>query len=449
LLHLMTMLTPSGVHLAGWRHPKSWGELTMNLDHAIELAQIAEAGKLDMVFVADGNAVRWVDSPAYFEANGPSDRPATFEPLTLYGAISQHTKHIGLLATATTTYEEPYLVARRFASLDHLSSGRVGWNVVTGSFPGDSKNFSREEHPEKAARYERANEFVDVCKGLWDSWAADAFLEDKATGRFLDAARVHVLDHRGEYFSVRGPLNVARSPQGYPVLCVAGQSEAGRELAAKHADVVFSVSTNLSDSQEFYADIKGRLAAYDRSPDTLKILPGCTVYVGREEGEAEAFYDELQGLITPALGVPYLSRLLQTDLSEFAVDGPLPDLPEETNAIASFRDEILRMAQRDHLTIRETYERVLPARGHVIFKGTASQVADEMQAWYEAGGADGFMVGMAVQPSGLRDFIELVVPELQRRGLFRTDYEGRTLREHLGLPLPKNQFFDAEALARR
>jgi alkanesulfonate monooxygenase len=438
----MTGLHGLGSHLAGWRHPKAWTHQTMNLDHAVEIAKIAEAGKFDMLFVADGNAVRQMDKPALFEANSPSDRPAGFEPLTLYSAISQHTQHIGLLATATTTYEEPYLLARRFASLDHLSKGRACWNVVTGSYPGDSVNFGLEKHVDKAVRYERSDEFVEVCKGLWDSWAADAFIEDQSTGRYLDASRVHTMNHKGKHFSVQGPLNVARMPQGYPVLFLAGQSEAGREMAAKQADCVFAVSNTLAEAQEFYADVKGRLAKYGRSPDSMKIMPGCTVYVGRTEAEADDLYAELQELITPTIGVPYLSKLTEMDLSPYDIDDPMPDLSSETNAIAAFRNQIDAMAKRDDLTIRQTYERVLPSMGHTIFKGTAEQVVDEMEAWYKGNAADGFNIAVPVMPGGLHDFVDLVVPELQRRGLFRTEYEGATLRDNLGLTTPKNQFFE-------
>ncbi|SPT64003.1 LLM class flavin-dependent oxidoreductase [Actinomadura madurae] len=442
MLHLMTPLLALGSHLAGWRHPKAWTRQTMNLDQAIELAKIAEAGKFDLVFLADGNAVRQMDKPALFEANSQSDRPAGFEPLTLLSAISQHTEHIGLLATATTTYEEPYLLARRFASLDHLSKGRACWNIVTGSYPGDSVNFGFDKHVDKAVRYERADEFVDACKGLWDSWAADAFIEDQNTGRYLDASRVHTLNHKGKHFSVQGPLNIARMPQGYPVLFLAGQSEAGRELAAKQADCVFSVSNTLPEAQEFYADIKGRLDRYGRAPDSLKVMPGCTVYVGRSEAEADDLYRALQELITPDVGVAYLSKLVDMDLSAYDCDGPMPDLSVETNAIAAFRVQIGAIVQRENLTIRQAYERVLPSMGHTIFKGTALQVADEMEEWYRGKGADGFLINAPIMPSGLHDFVDLVVPELQRRGLFRTAYEGGTLRDRLGLPTPRNPFFD-------
>ena len=443
MMHLMTGLLPLGFHLAGWRHPDSYDHQTMNLDQAIEVAQIAEAAKFDMVFVADGNAVRQMDNPDLFEANSISDRPAAYDPITLYAAVSQHTSHIGLLATASTTYEEPYVMARRFASLDHVSRGRACWNVVTGSYPGDSVNFGFAQHVEKSLRYERSDEFVEVCKGLWNSWAADAFIEDKESGRYLDASRVHTLDHVGRHFSVKGPLNVARMPQGYPVLCLAGQSEEGREMAAKQSDLVFSIASTLDEAQLFYADVKRRLPAYGRSPESLKILPGVTVYVGESEAEVDDLYEELQGLIEPRVGVAYLSKLVEMDLRGYDVDGPLPDLSGDTNAIAAYRIMIRAMSEREGgLTIRQTYERVLPSMGQTVFRGTAVQVADQMEEWYRGGAADGFNVGFPVMPTGLKTFSRLVIPELQRRGLFRTEYEGTTLRSSLHLPTPVNPYFD-------
>ncbi|MGD0432764.1 MAG: NtaA/DmoA family FMN-dependent monooxygenase, partial [Acetobacteraceae bacterium] len=287
MMNLMTGLLGLGGHLGGWRHRDAWTDNVMNLDHAIETARAAERGKFDLLFLADGNAVRQMDKPTLFAANSPSDRPAVFEPVTLLAAIAQFTRHIGLLATATTTYDEPYLVARRFASLDHLSKGRACWNIVTTSYPDDSLNFSRTEHVARDVRYERAREFVQVAKGLWDSWAEDAFIQDQEAGRFLDPARVHVLNHKGKHFQVKGPLNVARCPQGYPLLFSAGQSEEGRELAAEHADCLFAVTNTKLAGQRFYADMKGRLDKYGRQSDSLRILPGAAVYVGRTAGEAD------------------------------------------------------------------------------------------------------------------------------------------------------------------
>jgi FMN-dependent oxidoreductase (nitrilotriacetate monooxygenase family) len=442
MMNLMTGLGSIGGHLGGWRHPNSWDDTVMNLEQNIHTAKLAERGKFDMLFLADGNAVRQMDKPALFEANSPSDRPANFEPVTLLAALSQHTKHIDLLATATTTYEEPYLLARKFASLDHLSGGRACWNIVTGSYPGDSVNFGYAEHIPREVRYERSEEFVEVVKGLWDSWAADAFIQEKETGRYLDKERVHVLNHVGKHLSVKGPLNVARMPQAYPVLFLAGQSEQGRELAAKHADCVFAVADNQIAAVAFYDDVKARLDAYDREPDSLRILPGCTVYIGESEAEADDLYDELQSLISPAVGVPYLSKLTEMDLSPYPIDGPLPDLSGEVVGISSFRRNIAEMATREDLTIRQTYERVLPSMGHVVFKGDAVQVADQMEEWFTNRACDGFNLGAPVMPFGLERIVDNLIPELQRRGLFRSEYTGSTLRENMGLATPENPFFD-------
>ncbi|HWX48540.1 MAG TPA: LLM class flavin-dependent oxidoreductase [Roseomonas sp.] len=436
MMNLMTSLIGLGSHLAGWRHRDAWSNTCMNLDQAIQIAKLAERGKLDLLFLADGNAVRQMDKPELFAANSRSDRPAVFEPLTLLAALSQHTRHIGLFATATTTYDEPYLLARRFASLDHLSKGRACWNIVTGSYPGDSVNFGRAQHVPRAERYERAREFVQVCKGLWDSWAEDAFIEDKATGRYLDPTKVQRLNHVGKHFSVQGPLNVARPIQGHPLLFTAGQSEEGREMAAELAEGLFSVCTEKAEAQAFYADVKGRMAKYGRDPDTLRILPGCSVYVGRSEAEAEELYAELQELILPSLGVAYLSKACEADLSGYPLDGPLPDLSGEVAGVASYRKAIAEMARRENLTIRQTYQRVVPSLGHVVFKGDPVQVADQMEDWYRGKACDGFNVDMPVLPRCLQDFVELVVPELQRRGIFRKEYAGGTLRETMGLPRP-------------
>ncbi|MEZ3159585.1 LLM class flavin-dependent oxidoreductase [Microbacterium sp. BWT-B31] len=447
MLNLMTGLGSLGGHLGGWRHPKAWRGTHLNLDHHIKAAQLAERGKFDILFLADGNAVRQMDKPALFEANSPSDRPSVFEPLTLLSAISQHTNSIGLLATATTTYDEPYLLARRFASLDHLSNGRACWNIVTGSYPGDALNFSRDEHVEKATRYERAGEFVEVAKGLWNSWDDGAFIEDRESGRYLDASRVHTLHHEGPHFQVKGPLNIARPPQGFPVLFLAGQSEAGRDLAARHADCVFSVAGTIENGRAYRDDMMARLDAYDRAPETLRVIPGASVYVAESEAEADDLYEELQSLISPALGVPYLSKLVEMDLSGYDVDGPLPDLSGDVVGIVSFRKTIAEMAAKEGLTIRQTYERVLPSMGHVLFKGTAVTVADQIEEWYRTGACDGFNIGGPVMPLGLESIVELLIPELQRRGLFRTEYTGRTLRENMGLPTPRNPYFEKELIA--
>lgn len=436
-----------GAHLGGWRHPDSWSPAMMNLQNTILCAQIAERGKLDLIFLADGNGVRQMDKPALFSACSPSDRPAVYEPVTLLSAVAMFTKHIGLVATATTTYEEPYTLARKFASLDHLSGGRAGWNLVTTSNAEDALNFSRDAHMQREDRYERAREFAEVVRGLWDSWAEDAFPQDKGTGQFLDAAKVRLLNHKGKHFSVRGPLNVARAPQGHPVIFSAGQSDAGRELIASTADCVFASGNSKEETAELYADIKGRMAKHGRHPDTLKILPGLAVYVGRTAAEADELFEQLQALIPETLGVEYLSKLLEMDLSSYPLDGPVPELGEQNVGGTAGRYSVHNMAKRDNLSIRQTYQRILGASGGGMFKGDPKMVADQMEDWYNSKACDGFIVGGPVMPRGLNDFVDLVVPELRRRGLFRKEYEGSTLRDNLGLTKPVNPHFPAMASA--
>ncbi len=330
-------------------------------------------------------------------------------------------------------------------SLDHISKGRAGWNLVTASNAGDALNFGLSEHMSRADRYERAQEFYEVVVDLWDSWAEDAFPQDKASGQFLDPARVRCIDHVGKHFSVKGPLNVARTPQGRPVVFMAGQSEPGMELAARYADALFGAGTTKQDCLGAYADIKGRMGKYGRDPDSLRILPGVSVFVGRTEAEADELYRELQSLISPALGMHYLSKLLEYELQALPLDGPIPDLPEQTLGGSSARRFILDMARRENLTIRQTYERVLPSLGSPLFKGTASQVADEMEDWVASKACDGFVIMAPLAPRGLRDFVDLVVPELQRRGSFRREYTSSTLRGNMGLATPVNAHFKRAA----
>jgi N-acetyl-S-(2-succino)cysteine monooxygenase len=363
-----------------------------------------------------------------------------FEPLTLLSALSAVTEHIGLVATASTTYNEPYHLARKFASLDHLSGGRAGWNIVTSSQDAEARNFNRDHHMDHALRYERAREFVRVTTGLWDSWDDDAFLRDKESGVYVDPDKVHVLNHKDKHFSVRGPLNVARPVQGYPVLVQAGASEDGQDFAAQAAEVIFTAQPTLAEAQAFYAGIKGRLAKYGRSPDQLKIMPGIFAVVGQTEQEAKEKYDQLQDLIDPIVGLSLLSGLVgNVDLSGYPLDGPLPELPE-TNNNKSRLKLVQDLAGREKLTIRQLYLAVAGARGHRTIWGTPVQIADQLEEWFINDAADGFNIMPPYLPGGLDDFVELVVPELRRRGLFRTEYEGRTLRENLGLIRPTSQF---------
>jgi FMN-dependent oxidoreductase (nitrilotriacetate monooxygenase family) len=350
------------------------------------------------------------------------------------------TEHLGLIATASTTYNEPYHVARKFASLDHISGGRAGWNVVTSANPNEAMNFGREEHLEHGERYHRAREFFDVVTGLWDSWADDAFIRNVETGTYFDPEKMHVLDHRGPHLSVRGPLNVARPIQGWPVIVQAGASEAGRQLAAETAEVIFNGPNNLDDAQRFYADVKGRLQALGRSRDHLKILPGAFVVVGDTAADARTKKTRLDGLVHPDSGIATLSVQLGHDVSGLELDGPLPELPE-SNASKSSRQKLIDMAKRDHLTVRQLAQYVGGSFGVLEIIGTPAMIADQMEEWLTTEGCDGFNIMFPYLPGGLDDFVDRVVPELQRRGLFRREYEGKTLRENLGLPRPQNRFF--------
>ncbi len=434
MMHLVTIPSMVGGHLGGWRHRDAFGDSVMNLDAVVEMARTAERGKFDAVFLADGNGVREMERPALFAANFPSARPAMFEPTTLLSAIAMTTSRIGLVATATSTFDEPWMVARRFSSMDHISRGRAGWNLVTASNADDALNFGRAAVG-REDRYARATEFYEVVTALWDSWAPDAFPQDKDTGQYLDPARVASIDHAGAHFTVKGPLSLPPTPQGRPVVFMAGQSVPGMELAARYADALFGAGSTKEDCIRAYADIKGRMPKYGRNPDALKILPGVSIFVGPTTAEAERLYEELQSLISPALGVHYLSKQLTCDLTGCDVDGPVPaDIPMEVVGGSSLRRYMLDMIRREGLTVRQAYERLLPSIGSPLFKGSPTQVADLMEEWWRAGAGDGFTIMAPVQPRGLRDVVDLLVPELQRRGLFRTDYGGTTLRCHLGLP---------------
>jgi FMN-dependent oxidoreductase (nitrilotriacetate monooxygenase family) len=438
-IKLGAFLQNTGHHVASWRHPDVPLDSSLDFGFYKRLAQTAERAKFDLVFLADGNAV-WGDRGQGGEVLKRSGKLVRFEPLTLLSALSAVTEHVGLVATASTTYNEPYHIARKFASLDYLSGGRAGWNIVTSSQDAEAKNFSRDHHMDHALRYERAREFVQVTTGLWDSWDDDAFIRDKASGIYVDPDKVHVLNHKDKHFSVRGPLNVARPVQGYPVLVQAGASEDGQDFAAQTAEVIFTAQPTLAEAQAFYAGIKGRLAKYGRSPDQLKIMPGIFAVIGQTEQEAKAKYDQLQDLIDPIVGLSLLSGLVgNVDLSAYPLDGPLPELPE-TNNNKSRLKLVQDLAGREKLTIRETYLAVAGARGHRTIWGTPVQIADQLEEWFVTDAADGFNIMPPYLPGGLDDFVELVVPELRRRGLFRSEYEGRTLRENLGLSRPTSQF---------
>jgi alkanesulfonate monooxygenase len=431
MMKLGAFLWPYGHHVAAWRHPTTPDNAANDFRHYTALAQTAERGLFDMLFVADTTALQATDP----ESLSRMSYVAWMEPTTLMSALSVVTKSIGLACTASTSYDQPFLIARRFASLDVISGGRAAWNLITTANPLEAQNFTRDPHPDKDARYRRAREFAAVVKGLWETWDDDAFVRDKASGRFFHPDKLHILNHRGEHFSVRGPLNVARSKQGHPVMVQAGASDDGRDLAAETAEVVFTAHQTLESAQAFYSDLKRRVAGFGRSPDHLKIMPGFFVTVGRTEQEAKDKFARVQELIHPDVGLRLLSTFINFDLTGYPVDGPLPEIP--ANKVSASRTALLtEIARRDNLTIRQLYTRIAGARGHYQFAGTPAQVADELQRWLQNGAADGFNIMPPILPDGLNDFVDLVIPELQRRGLFRTTYEGDTLRENLGLPWP-------------
>jgi len=428
-------MRPVGIHTAWWRYPGGFPDANFNFHHLKRFAQTLERGRFDAFFMADHLAV--LNMP--MAALKRSATVTSFDPLTLLPALAVVTERLGLIATASTTFDEPYHVARKFASLDHISGGRAGWNLVTTSNPDAALNFGLEEHVEHATRYRRAREFFDVVTGLWDSWADDAFIRDVENGVHFDPDRLHILDHKGEFLSVRGPLNIARPIQGWPVIVQAGASEAGRQIAAETAEVVFASGSNLADAQRFYADVKGRAERIGRARDHLKILPGALVVVGETVGEAREKRATLDSLVHPDSGLASLSIALGHDATTFDLDGPLPEIPE-SNASKSGRQKFVELAKRENLTVRQLAQRAGGYSG-LAMVGTPATIADEMEEWLLGEGCDGFNIMFPYVPGGLDDFVDLVVPELQRRGIFRREYEGMTLRENLGLPRPANRFF--------
>jgi alkanesulfonate monooxygenase len=434
-LHLGAFMRPVGIHTAWWRYPGAQADANFNLKHLVSFIQTLERGCFDAFFMADHLAV--LNMP--IEALRRSATVTSFEPLTLLSSLAMVTERIGLVATASTTFDEPYHIARRFASLDHISGGRAGWNIVTTSNPDAALNFGTTEHVEHDERYRRAHEFFDVVTGLWDSWADDAWLRDQDSGLFFDERRLHVLDHHGEHLNVRGPLNIARPIQGWPVIVQAGASDAGKDLAARTAEVIFGSSRTIEDARRFYADMQARLRAAGRAPDALKVLPGALVTVGRSTQEAVDRQALLDSLVHVESALPNLSLRLGVDASHFELDAPLPELPR-TNASQSGQDALVAQARRESLTVRQLAQRV-SGYGGLKMVGTASEIADTMQDWLETEACDGFNVMFPTVPAGLNDFVDLVVPELQRRGIFRTAYQGSTLRDHLGLARPQNRYF--------
>ncbi|MFZ0098231.1 MAG: LLM class flavin-dependent oxidoreductase [Gemmobacter sp.] len=440
-IRLGAFLPGGGQHIAAWRHPDSPADGATSFDFHLKLAKEAERGLFDAYFLADGLAIAFGGG-----IEGGNAKVAGLEPVTLFAALAPLTRHLGFIATASTTYEEPYNLARKFASLDLISGGRAGWNVVTTATESAAQNFNLDHQHPHAWRYKRAAEHVDVVRKLWDSFEDDAFLRDKESGQFFDPQKVHFTDHHGEHFKVRGPLNVCRSAQGHPVIVQAGQSEDGRGLAAATAEVIFTAHQKLDTAQEFYRDIKARARGLGRNPDHVLIMPGVSPFVGRTESEAREKYDRLTSLILPEDGIALLNGLTggTLDLTGADLDGPLPPAPP-TEGMKSRQALIRQIADENGFSIRQLYQWVASARGHFTVIGTPSQIADTLEEWFTHDGADGFNILPPWLPTGLTDFVDLVIPELQRRGLFRTAYRGRTLRENLGLPFRENRF----AAARR
>jgi N-acetyl-S-(2-succino)cysteine monooxygenase len=422
-----------GHHEAAWRAPESDLQASWDVQHYVELARTAERGKFDSIFFADGPAIQ----------GDLRYRPVgTLDPLILLPAIAAATRHIGLVATASTTYNEPYNLARRFSSLDHVSHGRAGWNIVTTAGSDAAQNFGLDETPLHKVRYERATEFVEICLKLWDSWEDDYLIGDKATGRFANGERVHHIEHAGKYFRVRGPLNVPPSPQRHPLLVQAGSSEDGRAFAARFAEAVFTAQQTLEDGQAFYRDLKQRTAAAGRNPDHVKILPGLVPVIGGTEEEAQRREKELAEWQIPAYGLRQLSQLLGQEITEAELDRPLRALGDvqSVQGHQSRFQVVTELARRDNLTVRELLVRLGGGRGHRTFTGTPEQIANTIEEWFTSGAADGFNVMGPVLPSSLTAFVDHVIPILQERGLFRREYTGASLREHYGLERPENAY---------
>jgi alkanesulfonate monooxygenase len=441
-LRLGAFMRPVSIHTAAWRYPGGTPDANFNLKALVKYAQTLERGKFDAFFMADHLAV--LNMP--MDALKRSATVTSFDPLTLLPALAMATKHLGLIATASSTFEPAYTIARRFASLDHISEGRAGWNLVTTSNPDAALNFGLDDQMPHAERYARAREFFDVVTGLWDSWADDAFVRDVENGIYFDPARLHVLDHKGKYLKVRGPLNIARPVQGWPVIVQAGASDAGRQLAAETAEMVFAAGGPIADARAFYADVKGRAVKIGRNPDHIKILPGAFVVVGDTLDEAKEKRARLDSLVNYDSSIAAVSMALGVDARQFDPDKPLPDDIPETEASKSGRDRVIELGRRENLTVRQIAGR-LGGYGGLGMLGTPSMIADQMEEWLLTEACDGFNVMFPYLPGGLDDFVDKVVPELQRRGLFRTEYEGTTLRENLGLPRPENRFFAATAKA--
>ena len=429
-----------GCHPTGWRHPDAVCETDLSMKLLADMARTAERGKLDCMFFQDSVAIPGSTAvyggKVFREKNG---RQAHIEPVSAIAALGAITSRIGLVSTCTTSYNEPYNVARRFLTIDHISGGRAGWNLVTSQAEDEAVNFGRDQHFEHGIRYDRASEFHDVVVGLWDSWEDDAFLRDKASGQWFDYDKMHILNHHGEYFNVRGPLNVARSPQGRPVVAQAGSSDVGMELAARTADMIFTAQDTIPEGRAFRDSIHARMEKYGRGPDEIRVFPGIQPIVGRTMSEAQERYEELRALVDDGVGIAAVARLAGgVDIFSMDPDSPLPPL-KPSNAARARQEMIIAMGKRG-MTIREIGRVLAMSQAHRVLYGTPQSLADDMQAWLEAGACDGFNLLFPHYPKPLEEWVTLVIPELQRRGIFRTEYEGKTFRENLGVPIPQNIF---------
>lgn len=429
-LRLGTILQGASGNMSAWRHPAAVADASINFEFVKETARKAEQGKLDFLFVADGLYINEKSIPHFLNR---------FEPLTVLSALASLTTHLGLVGTLSTSYSEPFTVARQFASLDHLSNGRAGWNVVTSPLEGSAKNFSRDKHPEHALRYRIADEYLAVVKGLWDSWEEDAFVRNKESGKFFDPQKLHTLNHSGEFFQVAGPLNIGRTPQHRPIIFQAGASEDGKKLAARHADAIFTHHDTLEEAKAFYRDVKQQLEANHRQPEDLKIFQGVSIIVGDNDADVEAQYQTTAALVSINDALNYLGRYFEHhDFSQYPLDEPFPDIGDlGQNSFRSTTDEIKRNARERNLTLRQVALESASPRPR--FAGTPEQVADGLQHWFDERAADGFII-QGGTPESFAHVVDRVVPILQARGLFRTDYPGTTLRETLGLSAPDNQF---------
>ncbi|WP_029349654.1 LLM class flavin-dependent oxidoreductase [Bosea sp. 117] len=444
-LKLGTFVYTFGYNPAGWLHPASDVNGANDIRHLAKVARMSEEAKFDFMFIADSPAAAIGDPEALCRLPTKMNR---FEPLTLITALTQSTSRLGFVATASTSYYEPYNIARIFASIDHLSGGRSCWNVVTSDHDETGYNFNREGLDPHALRYERGKEFVDVVFGLWDSFEPDALLLDRQSGVYYDKDKLHTLNHKGKHFQVRGPLNIAATPQGRPVIAQAGGSEAGIELAAETAELVFSLASNLERSRDFYATLKGRMAKFGRAPDDLKVMPGVVLNVGRTEAEAREKVEFLANALHPDVGRTMLAEFLEADLTGVPLDAPFPKdrLPAAPKGSKALFDELTDFVMKGH-TVGELIRLFSEKHTGNGITGTPKVVADFMEEWFESRAADGFILMFPTLPSALEDFVELVLPELRRRGLFREEYEGTTLRANLGVSLPENRYARARRLA--